>query len=620
MQTSYFKLIALILVFTYSFSYAQIERVEPPNWWVGMQNSSLQLLVKGPDIGAYKPSIDYPGVTITKVHQADSPNYLFIDLEIGHLTRPGTLTINFQKGRRDKLEWAYPLKTRDKANSAIKGFDASDVIYLITPDRFANGNPDNDIVEGTRQMSMDRSQTYSRHGGDIQGIIDHLPYLQTMGFTAVWPSPLLENDMPEWSYHGYAITDYYKVDPRFGTLEDYVRLVDEARKHGIKIIFDGVVNHCGSSHWWMEDLPFNDWINFQQADSVVVTSHRRTVNLDPYASEADKAIMTGGWFVPTMPDLNQRNPFMAEYLIQNNIWWVEVLGLGGIRQDTYPYPYKDFLTDWTCRIMDEYPDFNIVGEEWTGNPLIASYWQAGKHRSDGYESCLKSVMDFHTQEELAKALTTDDAEWDGGLMKLYKALSNDHAYADPLNLLVFGDNHDMDRIATSLNHDPELVRMALAYLLTIRGIPQIYYGTEVLMDNEGFPHDHGVIRSDFPGGWAEDKTSARTKEGLNEEQLHTQQYLKSLLNWRRNETLIHKGALKHFVPKNGTYVYFRYDDNKIIMVALNKNDKPMTLDSSRFAEVIGGKSSGKNVLSGKPMNIEKTITLPAKQALILEIK
>jgi glycosidase len=620
MQTSYFKLIALILICTYSLGHAQIERVEPPNWWVGMENNKLQLLVKGQDIGSYTPTMDYPAVKITQVHQADSPNYLFIDLEIGRLARPGTFTITFNRGRTDKLEWPYTLKTRNKGSSALKGFDASDVIYLITPDRFANGNPDNDIVEGTRQMEMDRSKTYSRHGGDIQGIIDHLPYLKEMGFTAIWPSPLLENDMPEWSYHGYAITDYYKVDPRFGTNEDYIRLADEARKLGIKIIFDGVANHCGSSHWWMTDLPFNDWINFQQADSVVVTNHRRTVNLDPYAAEADRAVMTGGWFVPTMPDLNQRNPFMAEYLIQNNIWWIEVLGLGGIRQDTYPYPYKDFLTDWTCRIMTEYPDFNIVGEEWTGNPLIASYWQAGKHRKDGYESCLKSVMDFHTQEELAKALTTDDAEWDGGLMKLYKALANDHAYADPNNLLVFGDNHDMDRIATKLNRDPELIRMALAYLSTIRGIPQFYYGTEVLMHNDDAPGDHGTIRSDFPGGWEGDAVNARTKEGLSQEQINTQRYLKSLLNWRQNEPLIHTGSLKHFVPKDGTYVYFRYDDNKVIMVALNKNDKPMTLDSSRFAEVIGGKRSGKNVLSGKPMNIEKTITLPAKQALILEIR
>jgi glycosidase len=585
-----------------------------------MQSTELQLLVKGKEIGSLTPAITYDGVRIKKVHAADSPNYLFIDLEISANAQAGKFEIRFNKGKKTKEQYTYELKERTRPESHFKGFDASDVIYLITPDRFANGDPGNDSVEGLLEQGTDRSAPFGRHGGDIAGIIEHLDYLQEMGFTAIWPSPLLENNMPQWSYHGYAITDYYQVDPRFGSNEDYIKLAEEARKRGMKLIFDGVANHCGSKHWWMEDLPFKDWINFQQSDSVVVTNHKRTVNQDAYAAEIDKARLSGGWFVPTMPDLNQRNPFMSNYLIQNNLWWIETLGLGGIRQDTYPYPYKDFLSDWTCRIMEEYPDFNIVAEEWSTNPLIVAYWQAGKENPDGYTSCLKSVMDFPIQEKLVQALNENDQEWGKGLNTLYDALANDFVYADPHNIMVFGDNHDMDRLITQLEGDHKKMAMALTYLLTIRGIPQIYYGTEVLIHNDGYPGDHGIIRTDFPGGWAGDRTSAVEEQNLSIEQAAIKDYLKKLLNWRKNQPAIHHGQTKHFAPQDATYTYFRYTDEAMVMVVLNKNEQASQIDPAHYAEMLKGHTSGINIMSGKPVNLQVPITVPAMSALVVEVK
>ncbi|MCB0635688.1 MAG: glycoside hydrolase family 13 protein [Lewinella sp.] len=594
---------------------AQIDRVEPPNWWIDMASPELQLLVHGEEIGAYEPVIDYPGVTIMRVHRADSPNYLFIDLHLAPVTMAGTVTIRFRRDGQPDLTYAYELRERNPAAVGQEGFSSADAIYLITPDRFANGDPSNDILAETRERAINRSEGFARHGGDIQGIIDHLDYLADMGFTAIWPSPLLENDMPAWSYHGYAITDYYRVDPRFGTLDDYLRLAEEARRRGMKLIFDGVVNHCGSEHWWMKDLPFDDWLNFQ--DQMQVTSHRRTTNQDRYAAEVDKALLNGGWFVPTMPDLNQRNPFMATYLIQNSLWWIETLGLGGLRQDTYPYPYKDFLADWSCRIMEEYPNFSLVGEEWSYNPLLVAYWQAGHVNHDGYISCLKSPMDFPMQEKLVQALTEDEG-WATGLVKLYEGLANDFAYAEPQDLMIFGDNHDMDRLYTALDEDVDLLQMALCYLSTIRGIPQFYYGTEVLISNTGHPGDHGIIRTDFPGGWAGDSVNGFTTEGLSEDQAATQALLRRLLNWRKDNATIHHGRTLHYAPQDGTYVYFRYDAARTIMVALNKNESAKALDTERFREMVRPGTEWKNVLTEESLTLGDRITIPARSALVLE--
>jgi neopullulanase len=386
----------------------------------------------------------------------------------------------------------------------------------------------------------------------------------------------------------------------------------------MKLIFDGVVNHSGSGYWWMKDLPFKNWLNY--ADTLVITNHKRTTNQDKYASNFDRDLMTNGWFDTTMPDMNGKNPFMSNYLIQNSIWWIETLQLGGIRQDTYCYSDKTFLTNWSCSVMNEYPDFNIVGEEWSLNPLITSYWQKGKQNADGYKSCLKTAMDFPMQNALVQALKEPEKQYSvGGLNRLYESLANDFAYADPKNLLVFGDNHDMDRIYTQLNKDADLTRMAMAYLLTIRGIPQIYYGTEVLMDNTGFLNNHGVIRSDFPGGWNDDRVNAVTGSGLSPEQMKMQQYLRQLLNWRKYTPVIADGETMHFAPFNGFYVYFRYNKEKTIMVIMNKNAQPENIDNKRFAEILKGKTTAKNVLNNQQLPITSSFRMPAKSVTILEI-
>lgn len=608
----------VIMFLLFSFrGLTQVERIEPMNWWVGMKNQALQLLVHGEKIGEATPIINYAGVNIKKISKGESLNYLFIDLEISKTTKPGSFPIIFRKGGKTVSSYNYTLLPRAKDAGQLKGFTSSDVIYLITPDRFANGDVSNDVVSSMREKKIDRKNDYGRHGGDIRGIIDHLDYIADMGYTAIWPTPLLENDMPGSSYHGYAITDYYKVDPRFGTLAEYKELADKAKQRGLKLIFDGVVNHSGSYYWWMKDLPFHNWVNYP--DSIQITNHRRTVNQDMYASVADKELMVKGWFVKQMPDLNQQNPFLAAYLIQNSIWWIETLGLGGIRQDTYPYSQKKFLEQWTCQIMNEYPNFSIVGEEWSTNPLIASYWQKGKQNNSNYNGCLKSTMDFPMQSILVQALTEPET-WDKGFPKLYEGLANDFVYANPKDLLVFGDNHDMDRLFTQLKNDPDLMQMALCYLLTIRGIPQIYYGTEVLIENTSKPGDHGLIRTDFPGGWKDDAVNGFTGTGLTKDQQRIQSLLKTLLNWRKNKQVIHNGNTMHFAPAKGVYVYFRYDKKETVMVVMNKNAESTSINTNRFAEIINNKKQAINVLTGEQFLFGSELSLPSKATLILELK
>jgi glycosidase len=597
--------------------FAQIDRIEPMNWWVGMKNPELQLMISGKNIGETTPSLVYPGVSIKAVHRGDSKNYLFVDLVIAASTKAGSFKINFKKAGQATQTYTYSLLLRNKAAQSQMGFSSKDVIYLITPDRFVNGDPRNDFSDTLREKTIDRKSDYARHGGDIRGIINSLDYLADLGVTAIWPTPLLENNMPKWSYHGYAITDYYKVDPRFGNLADYKELADKARQKGIKIIKDYVVNHSGVQYWWMKDLPFKNWVNY--ADSIQVTNHRRTTIEDMYAAEVDKKLMVNGWFVPDMPDLNQDNPFMAKFLIQSSIWWIETLGLGGIRQDTYPYSTKSFLKDWSCSIMREYPNFSIVGEEWSTNPLIASYWQKGKKNTDGYVSCLESPMDFPLQQALIQGLLEPES-WDKGLVKLYEALANDFVYANPQALLVFGENHDMDRLFTQVKEDVDLLQIALTYLLTIRGIPQLYYGTEVLLQNTAKPGDHGLIRSDFPGGWAADPASGFTGEGLNPNQVRIQSFLKKILNWRKQKSVIHDGKTLHFAPSNGVYTYCRYNDSETVLVILNKNTEAKTIDLNHYAEAIKGKTSAVNVLTGETLTLGKNLQVNGRMATVLELK
>ncbi|MDG5490302.1 glycoside hydrolase family 13 protein [Psychroserpens sp. SPM9] len=613
-----------------------IHRIEPPNWWVGFENKHLQLLVHHENIGAYTPSVTYPGVSIEKVSKGNnSHNYLFIDLLISESASAGTFNIRFKNDNGEELIDVYELKSRLKPAEDYRGFDSSDAIYLITPDRFANANPDNDTpvaIEGQEallEQTIDRTNNYARHGGDIEGITNHLDYIQDLGFTTVWPQPMLINDMEEGSYHGYAITDLYKIDPRFGTLKEYQNLSTTLKDRNMKLIMDQVANHCGLEHWWMKDLPFNDWINLQNnyekhIDNwdwkvTINSNHRRTSNQDIYASQVDKDGNSQGWFVATMPDLNQRNPFMAKYIIQNSIWWIETAQLDGIRQDTYPYPDKDFMSDWAGAIMTEYPNFNIVGEEWSYNPLLIGYWQEGANNRDGYDSNLKSTMDFAMQAKVVEALNEKES-WDTGLTKIYEGLANDFHYANPKSIMVFEGNHDMSRIFTQLKGDVTNTKMAVATYAMMPRILQMYYGTEILMDDFDKPGDHGLIRTDYPGGWDGDTVNAFTGEGLSNQQKEMQSFISKLLNYRKTSKAIHDGNTVHFAPFMGTYFLFRTLGDETVVLILNKNEEPITIDLKRYAEIgLDGKTL-RNVFSGDNFIWNDAIELTAKGPILLTTK
>ena len=597
-----------------------IARVEPPNWWVGFRETQLQLLVHGPGMGTFRPEVAHPGVTIQRVERVDSPNYLFVYLDIAPGTAPGDFELRFI-GPDGTLVHTYPLLQKNPDPAHARGFDASDAIYLITPDRFANGEPANDTLDGLGDPA-DRSNPDGRHGGDIAGIARSLDYVKAMGFTAIWLNPLLENRMPEYSYHGYSTTDFYRVDPRFGSNASYRDLVARAKAMGIDTIMDMIVNHIGSEHWWMDELPADDWLNFQ--DDPRITSHEHITEQDPYASQHDRRMYSDGWFVFTMPDLNQRNPLLADYLTQNALWWIEYLGLAGIRMDTYPYPDKQYMSEWTRRVMLEYPDFNVVGEEWTVNPAAIAYWQRGQQNRDGYVSWLPSLMDFALQSALRVGLATAEGsamadEHPGGLLYLYRMLANDFVYPDPDALVIFPDNHDMARIFAQLGEDADLWRMAIAYVLTMRGVPQVYYGTEIQMTSPPTRVD-GIIRSDFPGGWPGDPVNAFTGEGLSEQQLEAQAYVRTLLTWRRDRSVIHHGDLTHFVPENGTYVYFRHDADDSVMVALNKNAAPIDLELDRFSERLQGFAAAHDVVTGETLPLDATLPLPPRSVRVLDLR
>lgn len=594
---------------------SRIEHMEPPWWWTGMASGRLELMVHGDQVGELEPAVDYPGVTVAAVHRTDNRNYLFIELELSDGVAPGRFEIDFRQRGRSELRHHYELRARAPGSADRRGFDGSDVIYLITPDRFANGDSSNDRVEGLAD-GLDRAAPYGRHGGDLQGIIDRLDYIADMGYTQIWLNPVLENDQPEASYHGYATTDFYQVDARFGSNALYRKLATEAARMSIGLIMDVIPNHSGSEHWWMSDMPSEDWIN--HGGEFVGTTHKRDSLFDPNASVADRQRFSDGWFVPSMPDLNQRNPRLAAYLIQNSIWWVESAGLSGIRVDTWPYPDKDFLTEWGRRLTEEYPRLNIVGEEWVSNPAIVAYWQRGSLRQDGYESYLPSLMDFPLHDAAIKGLLEEE-EWGAGLDRIYGMLANDFLYADPHNLVVFPDNHDMSRIYTQLDERFDLYRMALVFFLTTRGIPQLYYGDEILMANPG-TDSHGVIRSDFPGGWTGDEANGFTGDGLTGLQREAQALTRRLLNWRKNATAIHRGKLTQFVPEDATYTYFRHDGRQKVMVVINKSRDVRPLDVGRFAELIDGEREGRDVLTDRQYPLDASFAVPARTALVLELR
>jgi len=614
----------LLLFFSFSTLVAQpvqIDRVEPENWWIGFEEPDVQLLVHGDDIQSAIPSVDYPGVTIERVTLVENPNYQFVTLRIDEEAEPGTLQLSFQKDG-DATTIPYELKERNSDSNRNQGFDSTDLIYLLMPDRFANGDPENDNVSGMLE-GADRSDPNARHGGDIQGVIDNLDYLENLGMTAVWFTPIIENDMPPeyGAYHGYAATDMYRVDRRFGTNEKYLELIDAAHDRGMKVIMDMIHNHVGTEHWFVKDLPTSDWVH--DLEEVGTTNYRAGTVMDPYASDFDQNAMVKGWFVVDMPDLDQRNELVATYLIQNTLWWIEYSGIDGIRMDTHPYPYKEYMAEWSRRVLEEFPDFNMVGEAWMSNPPATAYWQTGFPSPDGYESYLPSVTDFPLYDAIAGGLNEEES-WDQGIYRLYDILSQDFLFPDPNLNVIFPGNHDLDRIFTVLGEDYGKFKIALSFVLTTRGIPQLYYGDEILMTGGG---PDGLKRKDFPGGWEEDPIDGFTAEGreeLAEETgfpvVESHEFLTRVANWRQDKDVIHNGELTHFLPQDNVYVYFRHNEEEKVMVVLNANDETQELDLSRFSEMIDGHAEGYDVANDRTVQLGETMKVDGLDAMIIELE
>lgn len=608
--------LCILLSFSLSgFATINIKTVEPAFWWAGMQNTNLQILIHGDNIANSNVSITAKTAKIEDIVKLENPNYLLLYLNLSGAT-PEKFDIVLQQGK-DKKVIPYEIKQRREGSSERVGFNASDVLYLIMPDRFANGDPSNDVIPGMLEAKIDRNGQYARHGGDFKGVSNYLDYIHDLGITAIWFNPVMENDMPEGSYHGYAATDYYKVDRRFGSNQEFVDLVNKAHSKGMKVVMDMIFNHCGSEHYFFKDRPSRDWFNFP--DKYVQTSYKTMAQFDPYASNYDKKLAEDGWFVETMPDLNQRNPHVAKYLIQNSIWWIEYAGIDGIRQDTHPYAYYDMMSQWCKEITEEYPDFNIVGETWLNNNVGVAFWQKDSRLAYPKNSYLRSVMDFPLTDIMNSAFDQETTDWGQGLSRFHEYLAQDIVYPNPMELLIFLDNHDTSRFFKKEEDTSNLNRykQALAFLLTVRGIPQIYYGTEILMAADKSEGD-GYLRRDFPGGWTEDKVNAFDAKNRTALQNEAFDYTRKLLNWRKGNEVIAKGSLKQFVAQNGVYVYERKFNNKSIVVFLSGSDSEKTIELARYKEVLP-KSEAKDVISGNIINLNQAnLTISPRNIMILE--
>ena len=588
-----------------------IERIEPPSWFSGMNERSLQLMVYGKEIGSFDMKADYPGVEVKTVIKTDNPNYLFVNLDISPEALPGTIKLIFTRGKMS-INQEYPLL--EKPSGKARGFDGSDVIYLLMPDRFANGDPSNDNVEGMAERN-NRSNPGGLHGGDLKGIGNSLGYLKNLGVTGIWLNPFLENNQPSYSYHGYSTTDFYRVDPRYGTNDEFRQLVADVHDRGMKVVMDMIFNHCGSGHWWMKDLPARDWIH--QFDRFTRTNYKASTYMDPYAAESDRNLMEEGWFDVTMPDLNQGNPLVENYLTQNSLWWIAWAGIDGIRMDTYPYPEPGMMSRWVKRVTDEFPGFFVVGEVWYDDPAHMSYWALNKENSDGYRSNLPSLTDLPLCFSTHRAFTLPGAN--EGMTDLYNLLSQDFLYPEPHRNVIFLDNHDMTRFFTETGKSLDNYKMGLSFILTTRGIPQIYYGTEIIMEGDKKRGD-GYLREDFPGGWPGDIKNAFTGENLTPDEKQAHEFTRNLLNWRKGNGVIHTGKLKHYVPENGVYVYFRYDSQESVMVIINRSDEKKKLMTGRFAESLNGYTSGTEITTGKVIADLSSIELSPRTAMIIELK
>lgn len=607
-----YLLLSLILITAIITAHGNNPRLEPAFWWSGMAETELQIMVSGDKIADYTPTITSKNIKIKEIVTLENRNYQIIYLDLtGSVAE--SFNIIFTHGNK-KITVPYELKKRNPERLAIESFGPEDVLYLIMPDRFANGDPSNDQIAMRTDYKVDRSNPASRHGGDLKGISNHLNYLSDLGVTAIWLNPVLENDMEGGSYHGYATTDYYKVDPRFGSNEEYRQLIDDAHKKGMKVVMDMIFNHCGSDHPWLTEVPSPDWFN--NLDEYVQTSHMKEMYFDPYASEYDKSKMVDGWFVPTMPDLNQRNRHVAKYLIQNSIWWIEYSGVDGIRQDTYPYADYNMMVDWLLAVEKEYPGYNIVAEAWLNNPIGTAFWQ-GNSPFNPNNTHLKSVMDFRFMGLSHSAFFEETTEWNGGLHGIYDHMTYDFIYPDIYNVLRFLDNHDTDRLLKEYPNDLSGWKQAVTFLLTMPGTPQIYYGTELLMHGNKSRHD-GDIRLDVPGGWPGDRTNQFTREGRDAIQNEAFDFMSKLLHWRQGNDVIAHGGMKHYVLQKGVYVYERFLDNKKVLVFMNGTSNEVTINLDRYAESIHQMDSAKDFLSGKSVSLGETLTLSPKEVLILQ--
>lgn len=590
-----------------------VTNVEPPYWWVGMANDTLQVMLTGPDIAQASAEVDYSGVKLDRQVSLDSPNYKLLYFTIAPDTKPGKMPIRLNlDGRKHTLD--YELKARDMKGEDYEGFSAADVLYLLMPDRFAQG----DAVAATDleyNDAPDRTQPSTRHGGNLKGIADKLDYLDSLGITAIWSCPVLENDMPGGSYHGYATTDYYRIDPRFGTNADWQELIAQAHKRGIKVVMDMIFNHSGSNHPWMKDMPSKDWYNHPEGNEL--TNFRLSTIHDPYVSDYDLDHTVNGWFVSAMPDLNQKNPHLMKYLIQNSIWWIESSKINGIRMDTYPYADMQGMAQWAADVLKEYPNFNIVGECWYGNEAGPAFWQSGS-KINPVETNLPTVMDFKYNIDREKMFFEETDPWNG-LNHVYDHLALDYLYPDPQHILTFLDNHDTDRFLPEMPDSLGVWKQALAFLLTSRGIPQLYYGTELLMNGTKKISD-GYIRLDMPGGFPGDKVDAFTREGRTDMQNEAWDYLSSLLQWRRGEAndVIAKGTLKHFMPQNGIYAYERQLGDKQVVVLLNGQSEPNTVTMERTLEILPYGKTMRDLVSGKDVTITEEMTFAPRQVMILQ--
>lgn len=583
-----------------------------------MPVNELQLQLYGDELGQYRASVNYPGVKLNRQMAVDSPNYLFLYFDISEEAQAGEMEIVLSNGE-EEITLKYELKTREPLEGRNQGFDPSDVIYLMMPDRFANGDTSNDTIEGMLEAA-DRSNPQRRQGGDIQGVMDHLDYIEDLGMTAIWFTPMFENDMnPDYgAYHGYAATDLYKVDRRFGSNESYKELVSAVQDRGMKVIMDMIHNHIGDNHWWMRDLPTADWV--YDFEEVGQTNYRGVVMSDPYASEYDSVKLTNGWFVKEMPDLNQNNPLLADYLIQNTLWWIEYSGIDGIRMDTYVFPDRDYMARWAKEVTEAYLNFNIVGEAWVENVAAESYWQYDKPGvEDGYQSHLPSVTDFQFSFAIRDAFN-EGFGWTTGLSKLYYVLSQDFLYSDPAGNVIFLDNHDMSRFYEQVAKNEAHFKMAYAFLMTTRGIPQVYYGTELMMAHENRGGDDEAWRQTMPGGWPNDNRSIFTEEGRTGKENEIMEYITKLTQWRKDAVAIHEGKLVHFIPENNTYVYFRVHEDQTVMVVMNANEEAVTLDRDRFAEILDDFSVGVDVLSGEEIKVGDDFEVDGKTAVVWALR